>query len=340
MSTLHVSTADGNMSANYIFPSTTVLFPKHVKEHHPEGKVSIVELAADAENVADTQTLRSLKRKNEDSRLDTFSMGEGCQKTLKLDSELRASNAASIFDCEPIALHLLHDSMPSRHSIYSLMHINDVTNMHANLPFDSPRISAPLKCTIQLHSEQYKVTTSEASTAKVHSDNSYLQKTLCAIIVEKEVVFVLVAEAYGRSKSIDIHGETNQKSYPTPSSCKYESLSVGVFEESDGNGMKQKLKIGSKTMNILVTMSAPLRSQNGLDIGPETSASPQAIRPSTAKIFYRDTEIQRYLDIMRNPGNYDLPTNVVSLRQLVSGLPTNPLTWRYDVLMKHLTPKP
>ncbi|CEJ05454.1 hypothetical protein RMCBS344292_19395 [Rhizopus microsporus] len=66
-----------------------------------------------------------------------------------------------------------------------------------------------------------------------------------ALIIDKEVVFCLAAEAYGRSKAVDIHGEADLKSLPSPSNSVYKSLSVGVHEESDGNGSKLKLKIGS-----------------------------------------------------------------------------------------------
>ncbi|KAG1121808.1 hypothetical protein G6F42_012069 [Rhizopus arrhizus] len=140
-----------------------------------------------------------------------------------------------------------------------------------------------------------------------------------ALIVDKEIVFAMVTEAYGRSKAIDAHSESNQKSLPTPSNCVYGCLSVGMHEGSDGNGIKRKLKIGSSTMNILVTMSVLLRSEKTLQVGPETSASISAINPLTARIFYCDEEVERFLAVMNDPFTFTAPKTVLSLRQLTSG---------------------
>ncbi|ORZ01280.1 hypothetical protein BCR43DRAFT_512174 [Syncephalastrum racemosum] len=60
-----------------------------------------------------------------------------------------------------------------------------------------------------------------------------------AIVVDRHVILLLVAEAYGRSKTVDLHGEANMKSLPSPSTCIYKTLSVGIHKESDANGMKR-----------------------------------------------------------------------------------------------------
>src|ERR1700730_8787001 len=100
------------------------------------------------------------------------------------------------------------------------------------------------------------------------------------IVDQNDIIFAITAEAYARAKSIDVHGVTNMKSHPTASNCRYGSLSVGVHEEADGNAVKRKLKIGSKSMNVLITLSARLQTSPCVDIGPETSATRCQIHPS------------------------------------------------------------
>lgn len=59
-----------------------------------------------------------------------------------------------------------------------------------------------------------------------------------ALIVDNDTVFEMTAEAYGRAKSVDIHGETNMKSFPSPANCVYGSLAVGVHEEVEAENRK------------------------------------------------------------------------------------------------------
>lgn len=47
-----------------------------------------------------------------------------------------------------------------------------------------------------------------------------------SLIADKDVIFAMTAEAYGRAKPVDIHGETSMKSFPSPSNCLYGSLSL------------------------------------------------------------------------------------------------------------------
>lgn len=59
---------------------------------------------------------------------------------------------------------------------------------------------------------------------------------------DDQLLILLTCEVYSRSKSVDCHSETSLKSLP-PS---YEPLFIGICQESDGKGIKNKLKIGSK----------------------------------------------------------------------------------------------
>ncbi|KAG0161807.1 hypothetical protein DFQ30_005442, partial [Apophysomyces sp. BC1015] len=55
------------------------------------------------------------------------------------------------------------------------------------------------------------------------------------------------------------------------------------------------------------------------DIDPETAATTRQIHPLTARILYRNVEIQRLLEAMHSPATYAMPTSATSLQQSVSG---------------------
>ncbi|KAI9481563.1 MAG: hypothetical protein EXX96DRAFT_447771, partial [Benjaminiella poitrasii] len=126
--------------------------------------------------------------------------------------------------------------------------------------------------------------------------------------------------------------ESNLNTLPTPSSCIYGLLSVGVHNESDGKGMKRKLKIGSKTMNVLITLSVHLQkdsSEAAVDIGPESSSTPLTVDPRTARILYRSDRIKEYIETIKNSSmSYAPQKTLTSLRQLVSEF-DNPSTFFY-----------
>ncbi|KAG1444571.1 hypothetical protein G6F46_004458 [Rhizopus delemar] len=79
-------------------------------------------------------------------------------------------------------------------------------------------------------------------------------------------------EVYARAKSLDSHGETNMKSLPSFTSLFPNLLSVGIHEEADGGAAKMKLKIGIKTMNVLIIISLLIK-KNKVFVGPETPIS-------------------------------------------------------------------
>ncbi|KAI9475593.1 MAG: hypothetical protein EXX96DRAFT_620088 [Benjaminiella poitrasii] len=141
------------------------------------------------------------------------------------------------------------------------------------------------------------------------------------IVVDKSVILILVAEAYGRAKSIDVNAETNFKSLPhlTNSTVYHSSLCAGIFEEADGHAIKNKLKIGSKYMNVLSTLSVNLNHDRRVDIGPSTSASIKSIQPSSARIFYRQDCVKEFFEAFNNQ-SYAFPSvSISSLRQVSTG---------------------
>lgn len=91
--------------------------------------------------------------------------------------------------------------------------------------------------------------------------------TGCVIVDEYNLVFMLTAEVYSRSKSLDAHAKTNLKSIPLPCNATYDGLAIGIYKESDGGAAKKKLKIGSKSMNVLITMLTDV-PKNEASIGP------------------------------------------------------------------------
>ncbi|CEP11913.1 hypothetical protein [Parasitella parasitica] len=153
-----------------------------------------------------------------------------------------------------------------------------------------------------------------------------------SIIFDKAVILTITAEAYCRGKATDVHGESYPNTLPTPCRCIYGLLSVGVHNESDGKGMKRKLKIGFKTMNVLITLSVHLQkdsSEEAVDIGPESSSTPLTVNLRTARILYRSDHIKEYIETIKNSWmSYAPQKTPTSLRQLVSGF-DNPSTFFY-----------
>ncbi|KAF7729302.1 hypothetical protein EC973_004558 [Apophysomyces ossiformis] len=141
--------------------------------------------------------------------------------------------------------------------------------------------------------------------------------TGCIIVDEYNIVFTLTAEVYSRSKSLDAHGETNLKSIPLPDSSTYDGLAIGIYEESDGGAAKRKLKIGSKSMNVLITMLTDVH-KNEVSIGPETSLS---FNSSKTRIFYDDAKLNEFIRLSKNQQTetHKWPLCVSSMRQLTSG---------------------
>ncbi|SAL97735.1 hypothetical protein [Absidia glauca] len=90
-----------------------------------------------------------------------------------------------------------------------------------------------------------------------------------------ESIVVNSAEIYGRTRSVDSHrqsfkarrGASMRNSYP-PESTTYCNIWPTTINDSDGN----KLMIGSKTFNILVTSSMRLDKRCDPELGPTTNS--------------------------------------------------------------------
>ncbi|ORY99313.1 hypothetical protein BCR43DRAFT_489075 [Syncephalastrum racemosum] len=151
-----------------------------------------------------------------------------------------------------------------------------------------------------------------------------------AIIVDKEVILVLAAEAYGRAKAVDVHGETNLKTIPQPQGSAQYPLTIGVFEEADGHGVKNKLKIGGQHMNILSTMSICLREEQCVDIGPATSVLADSIRPGCARLFFPRDSIRSFMTAFEDKSHVFPITSISSMRQISTGFddPSSFAPWR------------
>ncbi|ORX61926.1 hypothetical protein DM01DRAFT_1068896 [Hesseltinella vesiculosa] len=142
--------------------------------------------------------------------------------------------------------------------------------------------------------------------------------TGCLVTNGHDILITLTAEAYSRSKALDVHAETNLKTIPSPGSA-IDGLSLGVYEEADGGPVKKKLKIGSDHMNVLITMSAMIKT-NEVFIGPET---PLTDIESEMIIFYDAAKEKKFLEILRGEQelampSYKCPKSVSALRQLSS----------------------
>ncbi|KAI8330103.1 hypothetical protein BC941DRAFT_441520 [Chlamydoabsidia padenii] len=158
-----------------------------------------------------------------------------------------------------------------------------------------------------------------------------------AIVVDKEVIVILAAEAYGRAKAVDVHGETNLKTIPQDA----HQLMIGIFEEADSHGMKNKLKIGARHMNILSTMSVCLHQNPCIDIGPATSALIDTVRPGRARLFLRRDSIESFMVSFEDKSYVFPPCSISSMRQVSTGFDdaSSFAPWRaiIDVLESDLT---
>jgi hypothetical protein len=141
--------------------------------------------------------------------------------------------------------------------------------------------------------------------------------TGCVIVDEYNLVFTLTAEVYSRSKSLDAHAEKNPKSIPLPCNATYDGLAIGIYEESDGGAAKKELKIGSKSMNVLITMLTDV-PKNEVSIDPETSLN---FNNSKTRIFYDDAKLNEFIRLAKNQQTetHKYPLCVSSMRQLKSG---------------------
>ncbi|KAI7854846.1 hypothetical protein BDC45DRAFT_440131, partial [Circinella umbellata] len=143
--------------------------------------------------------------------------------------------------------------------------------------------------------------------------------TSSIVSIGDELILLLTAEGYARSKGTDAHAETSMKSLPPDSS----SLFVGVCEEADGSRSKDKLKIGSMSMNILSTMSVIIGSKMTINVGPKTRLT----NPGKGTIFYQAKEVQHFKNCMKEKKKYVVVPNLNSIRQVVSGF-NDPSTYK------------
>ncbi|KAI8991393.1 hypothetical protein BDF20DRAFT_909177 [Mycotypha africana] len=84
------------------------------------------------------------------------------------------------------------------------------------------------------------------------------------------------------------------------------------YLKADGSAIQDKLKIGSKYMNIL---SVNLHHDHRVDIEPSTSASINSIQPSSTRIFYRQDCVKEFSEAFNNQSYAFHSVSISSLRQ-------------------------
>lgn len=67
---------------------------------------------------------------------------------------------------------------------------------------------------------------------------------------------------------------------------------------SDGKSLKSKLKVGFKTIIILITLSVQIKYSSGtaVDVEPETSSAPPMVNPLSARILHRSNRIKEFIE--------------------------------------------
>ncbi|KAG1150034.1 hypothetical protein G6F37_011077 [Rhizopus arrhizus] len=139
-----------------------------------------------------------------------------------------------------------------------------------------------------------------------------------AIISDNNMnLIILTTEVYSRSASVDSHCEATEFSVP-PSNL---DISCGIYNKSDGGVEKAKLIIGTKTINLLVTVSVEISKDPVVHVGPGVEFSSDRISLDSFKIFVRTKEQDRLIkdfssdDFLSNP----MMLNLSHLRQLTTG---------------------
>lgn len=125
-----------------------------------------------------------------------------------------------------------------------------------------------------------------------------------AIISDNNMnLIILTTEVYSRSASVDSHCEATEFSVP-PSNL---DISCGIYNKSDGDVEKTKLIIGTKTINLLVTVSVEISKDPVVHVGPGVEFSSNCIPLDSFKIFVRTKEQDRLIkdfssdDFLSNP---------------------------------------
>ncbi|KAI9498055.1 hypothetical protein BDB00DRAFT_867711 [Zychaea mexicana] len=129
--------------------------------------------------------------------------------------------------------------------------------------------------------------------------------------------------------------------YITPIPQDVHQLMISIFEEVDSHGIKNKLKIGARHMNILSTMSVYLHQDPCIDIGPATSALIDTVRPGRARLFLRRDSIESFMVSFEDKSYMFPPYSISSMRQVSTGFDdaSSFAPWRaiIDVLESILT---
>ena len=129
-----------------------------------------------------------------------------------------------------------------------------------------------------------------------------------AIISDNNMnLIILTTEVYSRSASVDSHCEATEFSVPSSNL----DISCGIYNKSDGSVEKTKLIIGTKTINLSVTVSVEISKDPVVHVGPGVEFSSNRISLDSFKIFVRTKEQDRLIkdfsgDDFLKPNNVEL----------------------------------
>ncbi|KAI9256590.1 hypothetical protein BDA99DRAFT_562027 [Phascolomyces articulosus] len=191
---------------------------------------------------------------------------------------------AGIGSCSPIALHFSHASTEEDLKVAALFDATSIKLLHDNLP-----ISNQVNCLLLLN-----------------------------VIVQLHEEGMTITPAPKQQENY-VHGETSLKSLLSSST----SIFVGICEESDESRYKDKLKIGSTSMNLLSTMSVTIGNKVDVNIGPETRVK----SPSQGSIFYQKNSVEKIKQLMKEKSDYHVEPNLNNIRQAISGF-NDPSTYK------------
>lgn len=142
---------------------------------------------------------------------------------------------------------------------------------------------------------------------------------------KNHLIKILTVEAYSRHASIDIHNESEVWETIIPVEGR---LFCGTVPASDGKGLKQKLMIGTNSMNALCTCSVVLGDQPQVAIGPGYISK---LRPNDNQLFVAFAAVAKVMKTVALDTN-QLHTKILmsQLRQVTTSFhhPSTFSSWR------------
>jgi deoxyhypusine synthase len=121
--------------------------------------------------------------------------------------------------------------------------------------------------------------------------------------------------------------ESGVDSLPSSKCYHPNGLCCSVIASADGRSIMNKLIIGSRMMNMLITCSANINTGNALDIyvSPQVDLNTSQFTVEKTRIFLRREEIDRFKNMFQE--SFSHMTRPIEMKIPSLGKPWMPLLW-------------